>query len=96
MKIVLIEQKHEYIPKPFDGVFNVMAINGILDTENIYSLALRINKNSGFKINVVDENTIVEGKFLKELIEKNIYIQRMLDYELPYCIICDYLRLMLM
>ena len=81
---------------PFDGTFNVMAINGILNNDNIYNFALKLNREQGLKINVVDENTkITKDIMLGKIINNNIYCNRMIINKIPWCIICDYLRLML-
>lgn len=82
----------EFQDIPFDGTFNVIVVNGILEHDNLYSFVLKLNREQGLKINVVDENTkLTNGKTVKDYIYyvNGNYIKESIDY-LRLMLICDF------
>jgi hypothetical protein len=82
----------EFQDIPFDGTFNVIAVNGILEHDNLYNFVLKLNREQGLKINIVDENTkLTNGKTVKDYIYyvNGNYIKESIDY-LRLMLICDY------
>lgn len=87
----------EFQDVPFDGIFNVLAINGILDYDNLYSFALKLNREQGLNINVITENTLIKNIRLKDIIDSNSTMQLCLkaNKNMPTNIKCDVIRLIL-
>lgn len=80
----------------FNGTFNVLALNGILDYDNLYKFALKINLENGVPINIITENSIIcEEQSLRTLLEKDTMYQlvKSVNKELHFNCICDYIRL---
>lgn len=80
----------------FDGTFNVLAINHILDLDNVYSFALKLNQESGFNIRVISEDTkITKNKTLQDIMDNDYIIFKMIQNKSNWAYISDYIRLKL-
>lgn len=80
----------------FDGTFNVLAINHILDLDNVYSFALKLNQESGFNIRVISEDTkITENETLQDIMDNDYIIFKMIQNKSNWAYISDYIRLKL-
>ncbi len=80
----------------FNGTFNVLALNGILDYDNLYRFALRLNLENEIPINVITENSIIwGGESLGTLLENDQMYQlvKQVNNGLYFNCICDYIRL---
>lgn len=80
----------------FDGTFNVLAINHILDLDNVYSFALKLNRESGFNIRVISEDTkITKNETLQDIMKHDYIIVTMIQNKDNWAFVSDYIRLKL-
>jgi len=80
-----------YHDAPFNGTYNCIAINGILNHKNVYKYAWDCNNYLGNKMNLVTEDTLIDGVRLEDFFNRDPIYQD-LKLKVASNICCDYIR----
>lgn len=79
--------------KCITGKINVLNLNRVLENDWIFKFAIETNKKLGLnEFNIVDEDTIIEGKKLSEILESDKTFNILKNNRKTWPVICDWVR----